>query len=46
MTRETGVVLECVGKQAGAGGPSRFGWGKEEEDEAFRALLYYHTVQN
>lgn len=32
MTRETGVVLKCVGKQAGAGVLlSRFGWGKERK---------------
>jgi len=30
MMRETGpgIVLVCVGRIAGAGFPSRFGWGK------------------
>jgi protein N-lysine methyltransferase METTL21D len=30
ITRETGVILECVGKQSGAGPPSRFGLGKRK----------------
>jgi hypothetical protein len=43
MTRETDVVHKCVGKQTGAGGLPGFGWGKEEGDKAFLALLYEHT---
>jgi hypothetical protein len=34
MTRETGIVLERVGRKLEwAGFPSRFGWGKEEPEK-------------